>query len=598
MGVSSSRPVRAGAGSIIAALVISLLVAVMPSVAHAQEAPLIDAAYVGIAGVLPQAVDAASEVAAQPLSADGVEVATTSGTVLFPAGVDLSRGATFVAAYAPGTSSTTPLAAAQVDAAGAYTLQAPVGEVILAVVSEGRAVFDRWGATGTSIETAESVSLTVDGLLHDVTLEASALISGTATVPAGYSLGGRKVAVAVFPVSDPTAVAANYVTDTGSYAVGGLPAGEYRVQFVSVIGGVYSEWWNNAPTPAKATRVTLAQAGIRGDVSASLATLQVMDSTAPKITGNPIVGQTLKVSTGAWTPGVTFSYAWYANGVAISKATGSSFVVTSTQLAKKITVKVTGRKASFSTVALTSAATGTVLRPLTAPTPTITGTAYVGKTLTAKPGTWTTGTTLRYQWYVGGVAVPKATATTFKIPASAAWKTITVAVTGSKSGYATSKKTSKPTASVKALLTAPTPKITGTTQVTKKLTATVGTWTSGATLKYQWYKNGVAITNATGKTLTLSSSLVGKRITIKVTGSKSGYVTTTKTSAATAAVTYPSRTAPTSTWNCPSWAPIKGNADSMIYHVPSGAYYAKTNPEECFRTETAAVAAGYRKSKR
>ena len=36
----------------------------------------------------------------------------------------------------------------------------------------------------------------------------------------------------------------------------------------------------------------------------------------------------------------------------------------------------------------------------------------------------------------------------------------------------------------------------------------------------------------------------------------------------------------------------------MIYHVPSGQFYAATNPEECFTTEAAAVSAGYRKSLR
>ncbi len=51
-------------------------------------------------------------------------------------------------------------------------------------------------------------------------------------------------------------------------------------------------------------------------------------------------------------------------------------------------------------------------------------------------------------------------------------------------------------------------------------------------------------------------------------------------------------------WNCPSSHPIKGNASSMIYHVPGGAYYSRTNPEDCFATESAAKSAGYRKSKR
>lgn len=48
--------------------------------------------------------------------------------------------------------------------------------------------------------------------------------------------------------------------------------------------------------------------------------------------------------------------------------------------------------------------------------------------------------------------------------------------------------------------------------------------------------------------------------------------------------------------DCPAEAPIKGNLNSMIFHVPGGAYYASTHPEECFATEPAAQAAGYRKA--
>ncbi|MFC8599670.1 MULTISPECIES: sunset domain-containing protein [unclassified Isoptericola] len=64
----------------------------------------------------------------------------------------------------------------------------------------------------------------------------------------------------------------------------------------------------------------------------------------------------------------------------------------------------------------------------------------------------------------------------------------------------------------------------------------------------------------------------------------------------------PSRTTPVSEYNCPSWAPIKGNqttshSTDWIYHVPGGRYYKVTKPEECFTTEAAARNAGYRKSK-
>jgi len=45
---------------------------------------------------------------------------------------------------------------------------------------------------------------------------------------------------------------------------------------------------------------------------------------------------------------------------------------------------------------------------------------------------------------------------------------------------------------------------------------------------------------------------------------------------------------------------IKGNVSSsgMIYHVPGGSFYDRTNAEMCFDTEEQARAAGFRKSSR
>ena len=47
---------------------------------------------------------------------------------------------------------------------------------------------------------------------------------------------------------------------------------------------------------------------------------------------------------------------------------------------------------------------------------------------------------------------------------------------------------------------------------------------------------------------------------------------------------------------CPASVPIKGNEFSGIYHMPGGCYYEATEAEECFATEAAAQAAGYRAS--
>jgi hypothetical protein len=52
---------------------------------------------------------------------------------------------------------------------------------------------------------------------------------------------------------------------------------------------------------------------------------------------------------------------------------------------------------------------------------------------------------------------------------------------------------------------------------------------------------------------------------------------------------------------CPMSHPIKGNLASggeRIYHVRGGQFYARTDPEACFATESDAMAAGFRRSQR
>ncbi|AMG82502.1 MULTISPECIES: sunset domain-containing protein [Microbacterium] len=584
------RRLRALAVTVAAALLASGLVFVATPATAATTA--LDPAFPGVAEALPTAVAAAADVAASPGQADPESTATVSGRVTFPTGVDVSRGRTFVAAYAPGAG--VPVAAAAVTD-GSYSLRVPQGDVVLGVVSEGRAVFDQGGP-----QSGEVLAVGTEGVVRDVQLERSALISGSVTAPKGTDITGQRVVVAVYPVSGAGTVvgAAVPVTDAGTFAVGGLPAGAYRVAFVSGAAGAVSEWWDDAPRFEKARTITLAAGATQSGVVAALEPLHRMETSVPTINGTATVGQTLRAAPGAWTSGAALGYQWYANGVAISKATASSLTLTTAHAGARITVRVTGKKAAFASATVASAATSAVLRVLTAPTPTITGTATVGQTLKVKTGTWTAGTRLTYQWYVDGVAVARATGTSFKIPSSAALKPVTVVVSGTKSGYAAASKRSKPTAAVKGILSAPTPRITGSAIVGSRLTAVASTWTGGTRLSYQWYLNGRAIARATGSTLVVTAAMVKSRITVKVTGTKSGYVTAARTSAQTAAVTYPARTTPVSTWNCPAWAPIKGNAQSMIYHVRSGAYYAKTKPEVCFSTESAAVKAGYRKSKR
>lgn len=340
------------------------------------------------------------------------------------------------------------------------------------------------------------------------------------------------------------------------------------------------------PGHAGASVISRATAPVRG----------VLIAPTPTIAGTPTVGQKLTAKPGVWVSGTAFTYQWFANGVAISGATNATLVLPASVAAKTISVTVSGTKSGYVSAAKRSVATAKVLAALTSPSPTIAGVAQVGQKLTAKSGTWTSGAVLKYQWYANGSAISGATASTLSLSSSMIGKRITVTVSGSKSGYASVAKTSAASAAVRGLLTTRTPSISGTVTAGKTLSAKPGSWTSGTSFAYQWYVNGKAISGASKSTLVLTTAMSGKKITVKVTGSKANYITASMTSAATANVAYPSRTSPDSAWNCPSWAPIKGN-QSGIFHVPGGRYYDKTSPEECFSTSAAAIAAGYRAPK-
>jgi hypothetical protein len=261
----------------------------------------------------------------------------------------------------------------------------------------------------------------------------------------------------------------------------------------------------------------------------------------PTITGTAKVGSTLTGHAGTWTPSpVTLTYQWKANGASISGATASTYKISGSDAGKKITVTVTGSKTGYTTVAKSSASTAAVAPgTLTSPTPTITGTAKVGSTLAAKPGTWGPApVTLKYQPISNGASISGATASTYKISGSFAGKKITVTVTGSKTGYTTVARTSAATTSVAAGSLVPqTPSISGRAKVGSTLKANPGTWAPApVTLKYQWKANGAAISGATGKSWTITSGAKGKRITVTVTGSKTGYTSTSRTSSSTATV--------------------------------------------------------------
>ena len=213
----------------------------------------------------------------------------------------------------------------------------------------------------------------------------------------------------------------------------------------------------------------------------------------PVVSGTVQAGKTLTVQASEWKPSpVALSYQWLRDGAAIAGATGAEYKLVAADVGKKVSVKVTGSKAGYMTVSKTSAQTVAVAA---APKPTPTPSPSPSPKPTPSPS-------------------PKPTPS----PSSPT-------------------PTPTPSPSGKEFTAVSVPRITGSVKVGKKLTADAGAWGPGeVALSYQWYRSGAKIAKATKPVYTLKAADKGKKITVKITGTKPGYTTVSKTSVATGKV--------------------------------------------------------------
>jgi hypothetical protein len=105
-----------------------------------------------------------------------------------------------------------------------------------------------------------------------------------------------------------------------------------------------------------------------------------------------------------------------------------------------------------------------------------------------------------------------------------------VKVTGLAAGGAQVRVDYDPAAGV---LTSAKPVIHGTPEVGEMLTVRHGHWSRGTTFSYTWYAGPKAIKHQTSATLMLAKAQRGLRIRVRVTGTRPGYATASRTSART-----------------------------------------------------------------
>ena len=181
--------------------------------------------------------------------------------------------------------------------------------------------------------------------------------------------------------------------------------------------------------------------------------------------------------------------------------------------------------------------------------PTISGTAQVGKTLTASTSgiadaDGLTSATFAYRWLADDAEISGATGSSYTLTSSEQGKAVKVRVTFTDDAGHEESLTSGATAAVAAKPNSPAtgqPTISGTAQVGETLTAS----TSGiadddglndATFSYQWIGDNSDIAGATDSTYTLADSDEGKAIKVNVSFTDDAGNEESLTSGATGAV--------------------------------------------------------------
>ena len=287
------------------------------------------------------------------------------------------------------------------------------------------------------------------------------------------------------------------------------------------------------------TGTTAAYAPLAGLVAARgtspIATKQ------PPESGEPIVGQALKVEAAGWKPAQgTLTYTWLrcnSNGricAPIAGAAADTYSMTADDVGHVVLATVTAGKQTV--LSLSAGVARTAAGPLATGRPAISGTLQQGQKLTTDGGTWSGSGTLTYayQWYrcdANGThcsSVHGATKRTYTLVRNDVGKTVGITVRATDSTGTTAAYSS-----LAGLIAAKSAKLAATAQPTfggpatvgQALTVVPGTWTGSATatLTYTWLRcnaNGricTPIAAATAASYTLTADDSGHTVVATVT---------------------------------------------------------------------------------
>lgn len=252
-------------------------------------------------------------------------------------------------------------------------------------------------------------------------------------------------------------------------------------------------------------------------------------TTEPSIAGTGQVGSVLTSTAPEWDlTGVTDYYQWLRNGSAIPGATATSYEVTTADVGRTLSLRVTGRRPGYDDAVTTSNPIAGVSGPApsTSQPPSVSGSGKVGSTLTGTAPSWNEpGVTMTYRWLRDGSPISNATSLTYVVGTADLGKDLSLQVVGKKSGYADATVFSNVIRAVAGdapANTAP-PEVTGDAEVGETLRTTAGTWdTTSLSYSYQWLRGGAPIEGATRSSYRLDALDAGREVSVVVTARKSG----------------------------------------------------------------------------
>lgn len=277
------------------------------------------------------------------------------------------------------------------------------------------------------------------------------------------------------------------------------------------------------------------------------ATGNAFSAPVPIVTGEPIVGKTLRTDIGTWTPSGQKTFAWLRDGVPIPGETARNHVITEDDLGTTLAFRVTATRNGYMPATRVSAGVPVQLLEFDVPELAIKRPPRYGEELRI-PGGWSPKPSdLTYQWFRDGEPIDGATSNVLALGSDDIDAMITATVHAAKPGYRTIDLGLAAVGPVEpGKITAPNPvQLVGAQQVGQTLSVDESAWAPaerGTT--YRWQRDGYGaqgtgwrdIAGGVNSTYTLTPADAGKHVRVRLVITAEWYADLTRTSEVSAAI--------------------------------------------------------------